>query len=138
MTADLVFSLVDVVSIITLLGCIGFGLFRRDLVMFTACLGLIALTQSCASPGPGFALYSPMLHPQPIPNEEYSQEWFATYSLNAVAYLESAIKVDLHKVRFFSSLCPYQAPLTDALLFFCSAVVCIHRNVWNDSDCIPL
>lgn len=138
MTADLAFSLVDVVSIITLLGCIGFGLFRRDLVMFTACLGLIALTQSCSTPGPGFALYSPMLHPQPIPTEEYSQEWFATYSLNAVAYLESMIKVDLHKVRFNSHFCTCHELDTDSFLFFCTDTVCIHWNVWYDRDCIPL
>ena len=117
MVADVVFSLVDVMSIITLLGCIGFGIFRRDLLMFVACLGLIALTQSCASPGPGFALYSPMLHPQPIPTDEYSQEWFATHALNAVAHFEAWVKVDLHKVRhtplysssiaLFSDLTPF-------------------------------
>ena len=98
MVADLSFSLVDVVSIITFLGCIGFGLFRRDLLMFVACLGLIALTQSCDSSGPGFAFTSPMLHPQPIPNDQFSQEWIAAHALNAVAYLEASIKVNLHKV----------------------------------------
>lgn len=103
MPSTLVFSLVDVVSIVTLLGCIGFGIFRRDLLMFVACLGLIALTQASTSSDAQFLLSSPMLHPQPIPNDEYSQDWFLSHTWNAVAYLETAIKADLHKVRFCSS-----------------------------------
>jgi hypothetical protein len=100
MPADLVFSLVDVISIITFLGCIAFGIFRRDLLMFVACLGLIALTQYSGAIGVGSSLTSPLLHPQPIPIDELSKEWFAAHAVNALSQLETTVKADLHKVRF--------------------------------------
>jgi len=104
MPADIVFSLVDVISIITLIGSIAFGIFRRDLVMFVACLGLISLTQHSVSSPNLSTLSSPMLHAQPLPEDEFSPAWFASHAVNLLVPLETLIKTDIHKVRSTSLL----------------------------------
>jgi class 3 adenylate cyclase/WD40 repeat protein len=100
MPADLVFSLVDVLSLITFIGCIGFGIFRRDLLMFVSCLGLIALTQYSDSLDGRSSLHKPLLHPQPLPQDEWSQEWMGAHAFNALSVLERTIRADLHRSVF--------------------------------------
>lgn len=106
MPADIVFSLVDVISLITFIGCIGFGVFRRDLLMFVACLGLIALTQYSDGLEGHSSLNKPLLHLQPLPANDWSQEWIAAHAWNGVSHLEAALRADLHRVRFFCQNLP--------------------------------
>ena len=70
--------------------------------MFVSCLGLIALTQYSDSLDGRSSLHKPLLHPQPLPQDEWSQEWMGAHAFNALSVLERTIRADLHRVRFGS------------------------------------
>jgi len=68
--------------------------------MFVACLGLIALTQYSDGLEGHSSLNKPLLHLQPLPSDDWSQEWIAAHAWNGVSHLEAALRADLHRSVF--------------------------------------